>query len=366
MEWCLSMCVRARVMSTKWGRSMRAPHKIDSNEFCSPSRRKLNLPPIPRVELSSTSNLIEKHSYVISAIAEAVHFASAPFSCSLTHFWWPSLPSIVRKLGIHIHRCLRRCVSCVRLTALSCEDKQNGRCDSMSITAEAKQLEPHQCDGNRIVCAVALAITLNRIVLCRLEKLCSVQTKSSRIQWQTKHWNIRNQIRHRVRLHAAQKGSWPTIWIILHEMKLNVMNGKIRNSIKWISCTLSMFVWHRLSHEIAWLVPQLSVCFHHLLSRSLCMANDKSLEAATSPTVERGRTAQKEMLPNSPKNVEQIYSDIWFPDLLDSLKCDSSLFSIRLNCNGKVNKTETEKIKHQTRFGGARSNWSGNITVRKY
>lgn len=37
---------------------------------------------------------------------------------------------------------------------------------------------------------------------------------------------------------------------------------------------------------------------------------------------------------NSPKNVEQIYSDIWLPDLLDSLKWDSSLFSIRLNCVG--------------------------------
>lgn len=36
-----------------------------------------------------------------------------------------------------------------------------------------------------------------------------------------------------------------------------------------------------------------------------------------------------------PKNVEQMYSDIWFPDLLDSLKCDSSLFSIRLNCRAK-------------------------------
>jgi hypothetical protein len=31
--------------------------------------------------------------------------------------------------------------------------------------------------------------------------------------------------------------------------------------------------------------------------------------------------------------VEQMYSDIWLPDLLDSLKCDSSLFSIRLNWN---------------------------------
>lgn len=40
---------------------------------------------------------------------------------------------------------------------------------------------------------------------------------------------------------------------------------------------------------------------------------------------------------HSPKNVEQIYSDIWFPDLLDSLKCDSSLFSIRLNCNEQKN-----------------------------
>lgn len=35
---------------------------------------------------------------------------------------------------------------------------------------------------------------------------------------------------------------------------------------------------------------------------------------------------------NLPKNVEQMYSDIWLPDRLDSLKCESSLFSIRLNC----------------------------------
>lgn len=34
-----------------------------------------------------------------------------------------------------------------------------------------------------------------------------------------------------------------------------------------------------------------------------------------------------------PKNVEQMYSDIWFPDLLDSEKWLSSLFSIRLNWN---------------------------------
>lgn len=34
---------------------------------------------------------------------------------------------------------------------------------------------------------------------------------------------------------------------------------------------------------------------------------------------------------NLPKNVEQMYSEIWLPDLLDSLKWDSSLFSIRLN-----------------------------------
>lgn len=33
-----------------------------------------------------------------------------------------------------------------------------------------------------------------------------------------------------------------------------------------------------------------------------------------------------------PKNVEHIYSEIWFPDLLDSLKCESSLLSMRLNC----------------------------------
>lgn len=39
---------------------------------------------------------------------------------------------------------------------------------------------------------------------------------------------------------------------------------------------------------------------------------------------------------NSPKNVEQIYSDIWFPDRLDSLKWDNSLFSIRLNLKKKT------------------------------
>ena len=32
-----------------------------------------------------------------------------------------------------------------------------------------------------------------------------------------------------------------------------------------------------------------------------------------------------------PKNVLQMYSEIWFPDLLDSAKWLSSLFSIRLN-----------------------------------
>lgn len=34
-----------------------------------------------------------------------------------------------------------------------------------------------------------------------------------------------------------------------------------------------------------------------------------------------------------PRNVEQMYSDIWFPDLLDSEKWLSSLLSILLNCN---------------------------------
>lgn len=33
------------------------------------------------------------------------------------------------------------------------------------------------------------------------------------------------------------------------------------------------------------------------------------------------------------KNVEQMYSEIWFPERLDSEKCESSLFSIRLNWN---------------------------------
>lgn len=32
-----------------------------------------------------------------------------------------------------------------------------------------------------------------------------------------------------------------------------------------------------------------------------------------------------------PKNVEQMYSEIWLPDRLDSLKWDSSLLSMRLN-----------------------------------
>jgi len=32
-----------------------------------------------------------------------------------------------------------------------------------------------------------------------------------------------------------------------------------------------------------------------------------------------------------PKNVEQMYSEIWLPDRLDSEKWLSSLFSIRLN-----------------------------------
>jgi hypothetical protein len=36
---------------------------------------------------------------------------------------------------------------------------------------------------------------------------------------------------------------------------------------------------------------------------------------------------------NLPRKVEQMYSDIWFPDLLDSEKWLSSLFNIRLNCN---------------------------------
>jgi hypothetical protein len=34
---------------------------------------------------------------------------------------------------------------------------------------------------------------------------------------------------------------------------------------------------------------------------------------------------------NLPKNVEQMYSEIWLPDRLDSEKWLSSLFSIRLN-----------------------------------
>lgn len=41
---------------------------------------------------------------------------------------------------------------------------------------------------------------------------------------------------------------------------------------------------------------------------------------------------------NLPKNVEHMYSEIWFPDLLDSEKCESSLLSIRLNCKQKKHK----------------------------
>lgn len=36
-----------------------------------------------------------------------------------------------------------------------------------------------------------------------------------------------------------------------------------------------------------------------------------------------------------PRKVLQMYSEIWLPDLDDSEKCDSSLFSILLNCNKK-------------------------------
>lgn len=50
---------------------------------------------------------------------------------------------------------------------------------------------------------------------------------------------------------------------------------------------------------------------------------------------------------NLPKNVEQIYSDIWLPDLLDSLKCESSLFSIRLNY---LRKKKRKKKQQQKRW----------------
>lgn len=39
-----------------------------------------------------------------------------------------------------------------------------------------------------------------------------------------------------------------------------------------------------------------------------------------------------------------MYSEIWLPDLLDSLKCDSSLLSIRLNCERRE---KSEGIKSQ-------------------
>ena len=45
-----------------------------------------------------------------------------------------------------------------------------------------------------------------------------------------------------------------------------------------------------------------------------------------------------------PKNVEQMYSEIWLPDLLDSLKCDNSLFSIRLNCKNDIQKIEIVSV----------------------
>lgn len=41
-----------------------------------------------------------------------------------------------------------------------------------------------------------------------------------------------------------------------------------------------------------------------------------------------------------PRKVEQMYSDIWLPDLLDSEKWDSSLFNMRLNWN----KTEIHSV----------------------
>jgi len=40
-----------------------------------------------------------------------------------------------------------------------------------------------------------------------------------------------------------------------------------------------------------------------------------------------------------------MYSEIWFPDLDDSEKCDSSLFSILLNCNEKMQKPIIERAR---------------------
>lgn len=45
-----------------------------------------------------------------------------------------------------------------------------------------------------------------------------------------------------------------------------------------------------------------------------------------------------------PKKVEQMYSEIWLPDLLDSEKWLSSLFSILLNCKQKRHANEQRFI----------------------
>lgn len=56
-----------------------------------------------------------------------------------------------------------------------------------------------------------------------------------------------------------------------------------------------------------------------------------------------------------PKKVEQIYSEIWLPERLDSEKWLSSLFNIRLNCNQKdesaahVSETKGER-KHNVHY----------------
>jgi hypothetical protein len=56
-----------------------------------------------------------------------------------------------------------------------------------------------------------------------------------------------------------------------------------------------------------------------------------------------------------PKNVEQMYSDIWFPDLLDSEKWLSSLFSIRLNWNRRE-QVQLESCEYEPTF-----KWGGGV-----
>ena len=66
---------------------------------------------------------------------------------------------------------------------------------------------------------------------------------------------------------------------------------------------------------------------------SFCLGVRKFFTARRQLSETRARWYNNE---NLPKKVEQMYSEIWLPDRLDSEKWLSSLFSMRLNCNEEM------------------------------